>query len=72
MFHENLEQNMMNTYNMIFEEQAGKKSAKVPMDHYLLILDDIALQMPTATQFNQLTMILTKIRHLNCSIIIAL
>ena len=43
MFHENLEQNLQNTYNMIFEEQAGKKAGKLPMDDYLIILDDIAL-----------------------------
>ncbi len=58
-------------YDTIYEEQIKRKKSKLPLVPALLILDDILGAMNIQSNNSLLGNILTKIRHLNVSIIIS-
>ena len=58
-------------YDTLYEEQVERKSGKLPLVPALLILDDILGEMSISSNNSLLGKILTKVRHLNVSVVIS-
>jgi len=71
MFSESLDANLAMIYNDLYDEQVKRKQSKLPLVPALLILDDILGSMNIQSNNSLLGNILTKVRHLNVSVIIS-
>lgn len=61
----------MTIYDDIVEKNSAKKDEKSKMDNYLIICDDIMLEVDLSSPHSQLAKMMCKMRHFNISIIIS-